>query len=470
MWIQFSIMALYFMIVVVVGIAAKRKSVSLSTYHGENLGFFVAVAASTGEWLGGTSTIGISEYGYSYGISGAWYTVANGIGLLVLGIFFAKLYRSMDKVTIPGIIGNVLGEKARMVSSVFLIFVMLVVGTAQIIAAGSFGVLVLKLDFNLSVILLGAGFVIYTLIGGMSAVGYTSVLHFIIKYGGIILALVVSIKGIGSCKTIQSSLPPEYFNWLNIGLPRVSSWIIASVLGTCTAQAGIQPILAARDEITAKKASIAGALIVAPFGILTALLGMIARAKFPHITDAKLALPTLMINMNPVAGGIVLASVLAAILSTSSPIILACGTMFTKDIYQPRRGSKASESKLLVVSRISTAISGVICIALAIAINGSTKILDIVYFAYTIRGALFIVILAGLFWKKVSQKGAIISMFSSVITGSIWVVYKSIFGNFPIHPAITETYASVIVAIATVLVFSVLFPDKSYSIKNKAIT
>ena len=466
MWIQFSIMALYFLIVIVVGITAKRKSVSLSSYHGANLGFFVAVAASTGEWLGGTSTIGISEYGYSYGISGAWYTVANGIGLLVLGIFFARLYRRMDKVTIPGIIGNVIGEEARVVSSVFLIFVMIVVGTAQIIAAGSFGALVLKLDFNLSVILLGAGFVIYTLIGGMSAVGYTSVLHFIIKYGGIILALIVSIKGVGSYKTIKSDLPPEYFNWLNIGLPRVSSWIIASVLGTCTAQAGIQPILAAKDEATAKKASIAGALVIAPFGILTALLGMIARVKFPNITDAKLALPTLMINMSPVTGGIVLAAVLAAILSTASPIILACGTMFTKDIFQPKWGSKASESKLLMVSKISIALSGIICITLAIAINGSTKILDMVYFAYTIRGALFIVILAGLFWKKVSRKGAIISMVSSVTTGSIWVVYKSIFGEFPIHPAITETYSAVIMAIITVVVFSILFPNKSDLYKN----
>jgi len=343
---------------------------------------------------------------------------------------------------------------------------MIVVGTAQIIAAGSFGALVLKLDFNLSVILLGAGFVIYTLIGGMSAVGYTSVLHFIIKYGGIILALIVSIKGVGSYKTIKSDLPPEYFNWLNIGLPRVSSWIIASVLGTCTAQAGIQPILAAKDEATAKKASIAGALVIAPFGILTALLGMIARVKFPNITDAKLALPTLMINMSPVTGGIVLAAVLAAILSTASPIILACGTMFTKDIFQPKWGSKASESKLLMVSKISIALSGIICITLAIAINGSTKILDMVYFAYTIRGALFIVILAGLFWKKVSRKGAIISMVSSVTTGSIWVVYKSIFGEFPIHPAITETYSAVIMAIITVVVFSILFPNKSDLYKN----
>src|SRR5690606_3715977 len=104
-------------------------------------------------------------------------------------------------------------------------------------------------------------------------------------------------------------------------------WIIASILGACTAQAGIQPILAARDVNVAKKSAVITALVVAPFGILTALLGMAARVSFPDIENAKLALPTLMMNLQPVAGGIVLASIMAAILSTISPIILASGTM-----------------------------------------------------------------------------------------------------------------------------------------------
>jgi hypothetical protein len=70
-------------------------------------------------------------------------------------------------------------------------------------------------------------------------------------------------------------------------MPKVTSWLIASILGACTAQAGIQPILAAKDVDVAKKSALITAFIIAPFGILTALLGMFAKAKHPDLLNAK---------------------------------------------------------------------------------------------------------------------------------------------------------------------------------------
>ncbi len=64
-------------------------------------------------------------------------------GVMVLGLFFAKLYRSLDTVTVPGVLGSFVGQQARTVASILLIFVMIAVGTAQIIAAGTLGVTVL---------------------------------------------------------------------------------------------------------------------------------------------------------------------------------------------------------------------------------------------------------------------------------------------------------------------------------------
>jgi gamma-glutamyl-gamma-aminobutyrate hydrolase PuuD len=138
--------------------------------------------------------------------------------------------------------------------------------------------------------------------------------------------------------------------------------------------------LAARDVKTAKKAAWITALVVAPFGILTALLGMAARVKFPELVNAKLALPTLMMHLSSVLGGIVLSSILAEILSTVSPIILACGTMVTKDIYQRRLKTNADDREILRVSRIVTGLAGLICMGIAILMYGNTRILDIVYF------------------------------------------------------------------------------------------
>lgn len=461
MSIQFLIIMAYFVATIAIGTYAKKKSTSSDAFHGAGLGVLMCVAAGTGEWLGGTSTTGVSEYGYSVGISGAWYTISNGIGVMVLALLFAKLYRSLDTVTVPGIVEKFLGVKARTVSSILLIFVMIAVGASQVIAAGTLGVTILGLDYNLSVIILGIGFIIYTLAGGMTAVGYTNIMHLIAMYGGVILALVLVGRDIGGLQALQTALPANpFFAWLGIGMPKVSSWIIASILGACTAQAGIQPILAARDVNVAKKSAILTALAVAPFGVLTALLGMAARVQYPDLGNAKLALPTLMMGLTPVAGGIVLASIMAAILSTVSPIILAAGTMFTKDLYQRVLKPDASDKQVLFVSRLSTGLSGILCMILAIFMYGSARILDMVYFAYTIRGSLFVVLLFAIYWKGTSPKGAVWAMITTGAVGLFWVGYKAVVGSYPIHPNITETYAAVAVALVSTIVYSLIFNDK----------
>ncbi len=468
MSIQLLIISVYFMATVSIGLYCKTKSTSSGAFHGTGLGVLMCVAAGTGEWLGGTSTTGISEYGYLIGISGAWYTIANGIGVIVLAIFFAKLYRSLDTVTVPGILEKFIGVNARTVSCILLTFVMIAVGTAQLIAAGTLGAMVLKIDYTASVIILGIGFIIYTLSGGMIAVGYTNMMHLIAMYGGILLAIILVAGDIGGFEALKTSLPADpYFKMSGIGMPKVSSWIIASVLGACTAQAGIQPILAAKDEAVAKKAAVITAVVVAPFGFLTALLGMAAKVKFPELINAKLALPGLMMELHPVAGGIVLASIMAAILSTISPIILASGTMITKDIYQRILKPDAEDHQVLKVSRLTTGVSGLACMLLAIVLYGSARILDMVYFAYTLRGSLFVVLLFGMYWKRTSQPGAVGSMILTAAAGLFWVMYKAYFGHFPIHPMLTETYISIIVAVISIMVFSLFFAeDKCRCRKN----
>lgn len=456
---QIFIILIYFTITIALGLYAKKKSTTSISFHGAGLGVLMCVAAGTGEWLGGTSTTGISEYGFLYGISGAWYTVSNSIGIIILAFFFTKLYRSLDTVTVPGIMEHFIGVRARLAASIMLIFVMIVVGTSQVIAAGTLGVSILGLSFNVSVAILGTCFIIYTIAGGMNAVGYTNVLHLLMMYGGVILAIIIAAKDIGGLSTVAATLPKKpYFDPTGIGTSKVSSWIIASVLGACTAQAGIQPLLAAKDVHVAKKAAVITAFVVAPFGILTAILGMMAKIRFPELKNAKLALPTLMMNMDPVIGGIVLASIFAAILSTISPIILASGTMFTKDIYQRLWKTDADEKKLLFVSRFSTGIAGLVCISWAIILYGSTRILDMVYFAYTLRGALFIILMFGIYWKYTSQRGSIYSMILTGIAGLFWVAFKASTGSYPIHPAFTETYVAMITATIATIVFSLIFP------------
>lgn len=184
---------------------------------------------------------------------------------------------------------------------------------------------------------------------------------------------------------------------------------------------------------------------------------MVAKVKFPELANAKLALPTLMMEMNPVYGGIVLASIMAAILSTISPIILASGTMITKDIFHRIIKPEATDKEILLALRITTALPGIACIILAMMMYGNKRILDMVYFAYTLRGSLFVVLLFGIYWNKTSQRGSIWAMLITTVIGFFWVAYKGQVGHYPLHPALTETYAAVISAFILTIAFTYIF-------------
>jgi SSS family solute:Na+ symporter len=460
---------------------------------------FAIVAASAGEWLGGTATTGVSEYSFNHGLAGAWYTIGNGIGVMFLALCFAKLYRSLNTVTVPGIIEKFFGVNARTVSSILLTVAMLAVGLAQMIAAGKLGESIMNIlgfdvphIFVYTVVVFAIIFIVYTLAGGMNAVASTNKLHLFVMYGGVILALffvLPKIGGIGQLvpqvKELQATDGKDYFNLFS-GEKGVRgfavSQILASLLGACTAQAGIQPILAAKNVSSAKKACIITACVAAPFGLLTGLLGIVAKVMSHNgdllngagvnVVDGKLALFTLMQNVNPIIGGLVLSAILAAILSTVSPIILSSGTMITKDLYQRVLRPNATDKQVLKMSRITTAIAGVVCALGAIALVNASEVLTIVKAAYSLRGALFVVVLFGIYWKKASEKGACVSM---ILTAAVAVFWKGYYiattvkdefgkvvtdGHYPISNVIEDTYAAVAVALVATIVFSLVFPKK----------
>lgn len=473
MSIQVGIIIAYFAISILVGIVMSRGTNTSSKFHGTQLGVAAIVCASAGEWLGGTATTGVSEYGFKFGLSGAWYTIANGLGVLFLGLFFAKLYRSIGKMTVPGIIEHIFGKKAQVISSLILVFVMIAVGVSQVIAAGKFGQALLGIDFKITAIVFTLIFISYTWFGGMKAVSSTNTLHLFVMYGGVIVAVIMLIQKVGGwdgfisgVRDVEASQGGNYLSMTSIGFPKISSWVIASLLGACTAQAGIQPVLGSKDIPTAKKACIYTAMVTAPFGLFTATIGLIAKVLSNQgllldttgnvLTDGKMALTSVMMSLPPIVGGLVLAAELAAILSTASPIILAAGTLLTKDFYQVKINPKATDKEVLKVSKLTTAIAGVICCLGAIVLVENNNVLDLVYSAYSIRGALFIVLIFGFFWKKATAKGACISMVITSVIAVSWVGFKLVVGHYPIASWFTETYAAVLVAAISMIIASLV--------------
>lgn len=475
------IILIYFAVTLLLGFLASRRGQGHDSFVGAGMGVFAIVCVTCGQWLGGTSTAGCSECGFTYGLSGWWYTIANGIGMLMMGLFFAARYRRYNEVTIPGILEKLIGPRTRTVCSALLIFVTLAVGLSQMIAAGKLGESLLGIDFSLSCCLFAVLFILYTMSGGMKSVEATNKLHLGFMYFGILLAVVLAISKLGGWEGFSAELAAvdaaegtRHFSLSGMGVSEVVSQIAASVLSAGAAQASIQPVLAAKDPKTAKKACLIAAAVVVPFGFFTTLLGMAAKAMnhagLLAVTDAKLAYTELILSFHPVVAGLVLASVLAAILSTISPIILASATMFTRDIYARRPGRTPSDKELTRVSRIGTALSGVICCALAIVLVDASTILSLVKVAYTLRGVLFIAILFGMYWldrrtgrSRASDKGVCLAVLTTFAACIAWYIPHLVTGQYPLSIgsfAVTETYLGVFLACVTIVLFSRRFPRK----------
>lgn len=435
MSLQLAVVLVYFAFVSVVGVVAARMSRSVEDFlvAGRNLGLPMCAVSIAGEWVGGTSTIGTAESGYMFGVSAGWYVVANAIGTVVLAYTLARLYRRSECYTVPQLLERYYGVGCRVASSIVLTFVMIVVGSVQIVAGAALIQTLTGMEPRQAMIVTGLVFLAYTLAGGLWAIGYTNLLHVAVTYVGVLAGLVLVARDAGGLATLVDELPAyPYFSLVGAGAAKVTAWIIASVLAATVAQAAIQPIMGARDEHTAQRAALVAAVLIAPIGIATAFLGMFAKVLLPGI-EPRAALPELLVRLSPVAGGVVLAGICGAILSTVAPCILAAGTLLAKDIYQRVINPGASELQVYRAARLLTLFSGLIAIVMAMY---STVILDQIYFAYTLRAAIAVLVLMSVYTSGIPSWAAMWSLVLTTVASVAWEVLKSHSGGYPVglHP------------------------------------
>jgi SSS family solute:Na+ symporter len=254
-------------------------------------------------------------------------------------------------------------------------------------------------------------------------------------------------------KLVAAGAPHNYYNPFSVGWTAAFSLILGGILGGMAAQASIQPIFAAKNPVTAKRAAILSALFIAPFGIMTAYLGLMARSGIfidpSTIADAKEVLPTLLMTpsfIHPILGGIALAAILAAILSTIGPVNFAIVTIATKDIYQGLINKNASDEKIFRFARRLVILVNLVTVPMAIFIHGA--VLDAGYVSYAIRAIGAIVILLGIYKLNWISQYAVQFAF---IGGTLAILFSLIARKMEWFE-IDKTYASILATIFFILI------------------
>jgi SSS family solute:Na+ symporter len=280
----------------------------------------------------------------------------------------------------------------------------------------------------------------------MRSVVYTNVIHSLMKYAGVGIALYFGLTKVGGLSELQTHLPPAMFSWTNVGVSQIFAWFIAGMGATFSTQYVIQAINTVETRQKAQVASFSAAVLLIPFGIATALIGMCSLMLYPGIKSIN-AFSALIADMNGPMAGIVAAGLAASLFGTISAISVSTATLLYKDFYTRFVSAADDERRSLVFVRVTTVVVGLLPIALAIY---TPNVLQITFLAKAIRASLSVLVLLVFYAPWLGTKGgALFSIIGSMVATIAWFLMGNPFG-------IDNAYVALVVPLVVMVTSSLL--------------
>ena len=444
MYITFGI---YLVAVLLIGLAAYFSTRNFDDYilGGRSLGPFVTAMSAGASDMSGWLLMGLPGAVYLSGLSKSWIAIGLIIGaylnwLLVAGRLRVHTEYNNNALTLPDYFHHRFGAhgQAMKVISAFIILFFFTIYCASGIVAGArlFQSLFTGMSYT-SAMWLGAGATIaYTFIGGFLAVSWTDTVQATLMIFALILTPVMVYLGAGGAdevsaliQTAAAANDKEYGSLLHgttfIGIISTAAWGLGyfgqpHILARFMAAESVKSLVGARRiGMTWMILCLGGAVAVGYFGI--AYFGAHpadAAAMQGNHERVFIALSTLLFN--PWIAGVILSAILAAVMSTLSCQLLVCSSAITEDFYKGFLRPNAPQKELVWIGRIM--VLAVAVIAILIAADPESKVLQLVEFAWAGFGAAFgpIVILS-LFWKRMTANGALAGMIAGAAVVVLWV-------------------------------------------------
>jgi solute:Na+ symporter, SSS family len=383
--LEFIIILAYFLCVVAIGLASRRKHWKLDDFFvaGRRYSVFFIAGSLLATIIGGSATVGLAGLGFSQGLTGAWWLLVGTIGLIALGVFFAKKVRDFGLYTLPELVEKQYGPRVGVAASILILIAWIGVTAGQIVAAGKIlGMLGLGSP-TLWMVIFTVIFVGYTMAGGQFAIIRTDILDIVIIFVGIFAGLAVLVwhlGGVGGLLTAISGPRLAFPLSSQFGGANLLTYVLIVGLTYVVGPDMYSRLFCAKDSQTAQKSVFWAALLLIPFAFGITLIGMGAFALFPQISPEQ-AFPTLIKGiMPPVIGGLVLAALVSAVMSSADATLLSASTILSVDIIGKFRSS-LGDKKVLLLSRWGILVLGVAALGLGLLLNG---VITALLFAYTV--------------------------------------------------------------------------------------
>jgi sodium/proline symporter len=457
--------AIYIAAMLGIGYWAWRRTHTLDDFilGGRSLTPFVTALATGASDMSGWLLMGLPGALYATGASEAWIVFG-----LIAGAYFnwklvagrLRLYteRASNALTLPDYFTRRFEDESRLlrVISALVILVFFAIYSASGIVAGArLFESIFAVDYTTALWVGAAATIIYTVVGGFLAVSWTDTVQATLMIFALLIApvaVVVSSGGLDASLAAIEAVDPARLDFLTgkttIGIVSLLAW----GLGYCG-----QPHILARFMAAESVQAIAPARRISMTWMILCLLGAIAVgffgiawfAQHPESAGAVNANPERVFIMvsqllfNPWIAGILLAAVLAAIMSTLSAQLLVCSSALTEDFYKPFLRTRASQRELVWVGR-STLVA-ISLVAIALAWDPQNRVLDLVSYAWAGFGSAFgPVVVVSLLWKGMTRNGALAGMLTGAIVVLVWKQYEW-FGLYEMIPGFALATLAILV-------------------------
>lgn len=491
--ITFVLIGLYFIVLIGIGSWASKKIHTTEDYilAGRSLGFWVFTILIICSVCSGMTLLGVSGFGYTSGWPGIWEQIfvplAASFCIIVFGVKLHAIGKERGYMTVQDYLADRFESPRglRGLSALSGIIVSLVYLVGQYTAISIVLVWLFGIPHWQALLISGVIITAYTVVGGLYAVSWTTLIQGGILILGVFLMapfVIASAGGLTHINTVLAGVDPNFVEpWFPS--PAYASYAYATpeflvsfgillMVGLACAPHVINNVLAAKEARYFKWAPLVAFGIYAVVMFLVKFTGFAVRSlveegvlvlpdvvnaqDFAFIAGVEHAMP------NMAFWALFAVIVLAAVMSTTDRLMLTVGTMFAWDIYKNILRPSAPDNEVLLVSKIAVVVAA--GGTLWLAISPPPMLAWLIWMGIGVMLATFAVpLLAGLYWRGATREGAIASMGIGLIAATVFGYWHQFVAPLPVHFSL---YALVISALTMVIVSLVTASNSPAALDN----
>ncbi|MCI6151995.1 sodium/proline symporter PutP [Fusobacterium perfoetens] len=431
---------IYLIFLMAVGIYFYKKTETAEDYvlGGRGMGSWVTALSAQASDMSGWLLMGLPGAVYMTGMSQTWTAIGLTLGTYLNWRILAPKLRvqteETDSMTLPNFLSKKLGDDTgtiRIFSAIVILFFFTIYSSSGIVAAGKLFSSILGIDYKLAV-LIGVGTIVfYTFMGGYLACCWTDFFQGTLMFLAILIVPVLAYTAGGGIENIQAisqarNISLSLFHGSRIGILGIIS-ALAWGLGYFGQPHILVRFMSVKNLYELKKARIIAMLWVIISLIGAVAIGITGIGLFADVSkmggdSEKVFIYMISMLFNPWVGGVMLAAILSAIMSTIDSQLLVSASTLSEDFYRYIK-KDASEKEIMWTGRIGIILISVI--ATIIAMDTNSQILSMVSYAWGgFGGAFGPAILMTLYCEKLNWK----SVFTGMLVGVLVIIFWKLSG------------------------------------------